>query len=370
MMQTRRLTFLFIIQIIGFNCYSQNLIANSSFEDVNICTEFNAPCSPAAWKTTSPLIPVYGGDKTGRYVGITVFNSSIKEIRQYLQIKLLCPLRKDKTYKFSIKLKPEQVLIESIGVLFSDSAIFYNSSMLIRKNPSIDLKDYYSSIPYKKRKMWTKIDVDYRATGSEKYLIIGNFQSDSEQKRVFLSKEKDFTNYNYDIDDVVLIPMDTTDFCPDYKITLDKLYSLHERHPLTKSSIFDEDDTQIKKNANNEIIDTIRLSSVFFEFDSFKINQIGRLRLDSLFSNLSRESIDFIRIYGYTDSVGEKDYNIELSYNRANSIKQVLIDNNLSDFIADVKGFGDLNPIASNSEETGRSKNRRVEVIIKYKKPK
>jgi outer membrane protein OmpA-like peptidoglycan-associated protein len=57
-----------------------------------------------------------------------------------------------------------------------------------------------------------------------------------------------------------------------------------------------------------------------------------------------------------------------LSYNRANSIKQALIDNNLSDYIGEVKGFGDLNPRASNAEEQGRSENRRVEVIIKYKK--
>jgi outer membrane protein OmpA-like peptidoglycan-associated protein len=369
-MNAMRLTFLLLIQIIGFNCYSQNLIANSSFEDVNICTEANAPCSPAAWKTTSPFIPNYGGDKLGKYVGITLFNSSLKEIRQYLQIKLLCPLQKDKEYKLSIKLKPEQVIIESIGVLFSDSALFYNSNRLIRRNPSIDFKDYYSSIPYNKRKMWTKIDVDYRAVGNEKYLIIGNFQSDSEQKRVFLSKETDFTNYNYDIDDVELIPIDTTDLCPDYKMNLEKLYSLHERHPLTKSNIFGEDDTQVKEIADNEIIDTIRLSSVFFEFDSFKITQRGKLRLDSLCNNLNRESIDFIKIYGYTDSIGEKDYNMALSYNRANSIKQVLIDNNLSDYITDVKGFGDLYPIASNSEEIGRSMNRRVEVIIKYKKLK
>jgi outer membrane protein OmpA-like peptidoglycan-associated protein len=368
MKQTIRLSFLFILQIIGFNCYSQNLVANSSFEDVNICTEFNAPCSPAAWKTTSPFLLTYGGDKSGKYVGIILFNSSINEVRQYLQIKLLCPLIKDKQYKFSIKIKPEQVLIESIGVLFSDSALFYNTNKLIRKNPSIDLKDYYLLTPFKKRKTWTKIDVDYRAKGDEKYMIIGNFQLDSEQKRAFLSKPKDFTNYNYDIDDVELIPIDTTYLCPDYKITLDKLYSLHDRHPLTKNNIFGADDREVEGNVNNEIIDTIRLSSVFFEFDSFKITQSGRLRLDSLCNNLSREGIDFIKIYGYTDSIGEKNYNIELSYNRANSIKQALIDNNLSDYIGEVKGFGDLNPRASNAEEQGRSENRRVEVIIKYKK--
>jgi hypothetical protein len=50
-----------LIIMTGRYCLSQNLVANGSFEDVNTCTEFDAQCAPEAWKTTSSLLPVYGG---------------------------------------------------------------------------------------------------------------------------------------------------------------------------------------------------------------------------------------------------------------------------------------------------------------------
>ena len=90
--------------------------------------------------------------------------------------------------------------------------------------------------------------------------------------------------------------------------------------------------------------------------------------MDSLFSNLIKENIDFIKIHGHTDSIGNKDYNLELSFNRANTIKEMLSAFDLTQYITETKGYGDTSPIERNTYETGRKKNRRVEVIIKYKK--
>ena len=58
---------------------------------------------------------------------------------------------------------------------------------------------------------------------------------------------------------------------------------------------------------------------------------------------------------------------MELSIKRAAAIKQVLLELGLSGYITSVKGFGALFPIASNADENGRKKNRRVEIILKYK---
>jgi len=58
---------------------------------------------------------------------------------------------------------------------------------------------------------------------------------------------------------------------------------------------------------------------------------------------------------------------LELSIKRAVAIKQVLLELGLSGYITSVKGFGELFPIASNADENGRKKNRRVEIILKYK---
>jgi outer membrane protein OmpA-like peptidoglycan-associated protein len=298
-----------------------------------------------------------------------VFNPSVPNSRKYLQIKLLCHLVKDKLYRFSLRLVPGSMQIESIGVLFSDSIIFYDRDILIKIKPTIDLSSQLLKIPKRRRSEWNQFTVEFRAQGFEKYLIIGNFQSDAEQIRTFEDKPKNFTNYLYGIDDVELIPMDSIDLCPEYEEIKEKLYSLNDRHPLKRYNLFGDDDP--KKTTETEvkpIIDTIRLSSILFEFDSFKINSAGKQLLDSLFYSLNKENIDFIKIHGHTDSIGDQDYNIRLSLNRANAIKEYLSTQNLSIYITEIQGYGDKFPLESNLSENGRQKNRRVEVIIKHKK--
>jgi outer membrane protein OmpA-like peptidoglycan-associated protein len=363
-MKMKNLLVFLIIQAIGIKCFSQNLIANGSFDDTNICTEFNAPCSPAAWKTTSPYLLEY----FDHYVGFTIFNTSKVAVRKYLQTKLLCPLIKDQLYKFSVRLKPGTVIIESFGVLFSDSALFYNNNALIKMKSSIDLTREYSKISKKERKDWIKIQMDYKANGTEKFFIFGNFQLDREQDRLFLTKPKTFTDYDYYVDDIELIQEGKIELCPDYESNRKFLYSLHDRHPLERETLFHERKLPVIELHPDMTFDTIRLGSVFFEFDSSEINSSGKQSIDSLFNNLKNVNIEFIKIYGYTDSIGDKNYNLDLSNKRAETIKQILHDHNLSMFITEVKGFGDSFPIASNSEESGRIKNRRVEVIIKYRK--
>ena len=280
-MTIKKLTIFILGLILGFKSYSQNLVANGSFEDVNICTEANAPCSPSAWKTTSPFLLSYGGNNSNRNAGFTIYNTSIPNTRQYLQIKLLCPLIKGKLYRLSLKLKPGSLQVESIGALFSDSIIFYERDILIKIRPSIDLKSQILEISKRRNNYWNQFTAEYRAQGFEKYLVIGNFQSDAEQKRTFLEKPKHFTNYQYEIDDVELIPIDSIEFCPEYEKTKEKLYSLNDRHPLKRYNLFGDDEPKntVEKEVKS-VIDTIRLSSVLFEFDSYKINSTGKQLLD------------------------------------------------------------------------------------------
>ena len=358
-----------IVLIILFehDCLSQNLVANGSFEDENTCTEFNAKCAPEAWMTTSPLIPLYGG-KSNKNVAIEVFNTSVRNTRKYLQTELLCPLIKDKRYRFSIRLLPGSAQVESIGALFSDSIFFYDRDVLIKIKPTIDFGSQMLNIPKKKRNGWNQFMVDFIATGHEKYLLIGNFQSDNEQKRTFLYKPKDFSSYYYTIDDVELIPLDSIDICPDYALTKEKLYSINIRHSIRRSTLFSDNKTQ--KSPDIEVIpitDTIRFNNILFEFNSFTINAFGKHLLDSTFALLDKESVAFIKIHGHTDSVGDPDYNIKLSLNRAKAIGNYLSALNYSDHITEIQGFGDKYPLENNSTENGREKNRRVEIIIKHK---
>jgi outer membrane protein OmpA-like peptidoglycan-associated protein len=75
--------------------------------------------------------------------------------------------------------------------------------------------------------------------------------------------------------------------------------------------------------------------------------------------------MDSVVVNGHTDSVGNFDYNKELSQNRAVAVKQYLMSRVPSlgvSFIA--RGYAYLMPIASNRSSSGRKKNRRVEIFV------
>ena len=71
-----------------------------------------------------------------------------------------------------------------------------------------------------------------------------------------------------------------------------------------------------------------------------------------------------INVNGYTDSTGSADYNEQLSQRRANSVGNYLIQSGVGANRISAVGFGESNPIASNSTPEGRAQNRRVEVQI------
>lgn len=71
-----------------------------------------------------------------------------------------------------------------------------------------------------------------------------------------------------------------------------------------------------------------------------------------------------IRVEGHTDSVGSETSNMELSKRRATAVKNLLVQRGVADSRIEVVGFGETMPVATNDNEVGRSKNRRVEIKI------
>ncbi|MEN7546424.1 OmpA family protein [Rapidithrix thailandica] len=70
-----------------------------------------------------------------------------------------------------------------------------------------------------------------------------------------------------------------------------------------------------------------------------------------------------ISIEGHTDNVGSAEMNKRLSEQRANSVMHALIKKGVGAERLKAIGWGDEKPLASNTEESGRQKNRRVELI-------
>ncbi|MGH1385177.1 OmpA family protein [Kordia sp.] len=68
-------------------------------------------------------------------------------------------------------------------------------------------------------------------------------------------------------------------------------------------------------------------------------------------------------ISGHTDSVGAKDLNLALSQKRAEKIKELLVAQGCKQSRLTAKGYGELQPIASNKTRDGRKMNRRIEIV-------
>ena len=71
-----------------------------------------------------------------------------------------------------------------------------------------------------------------------------------------------------------------------------------------------------------------------------------------------------ISINGYTDDIGEQNYNQKLSENRAFSVYNELINNGISSDRLEYKGFGESNPKNQNLSESERKLNRRTEFYV------
>jgi outer membrane protein OmpA-like peptidoglycan-associated protein len=71
-----------------------------------------------------------------------------------------------------------------------------------------------------------------------------------------------------------------------------------------------------------------------------------------------------LAIEGNTDTTGSADFNIKLSQQRANSVREFLIAQGMSSDTITATGMGQDNPVADNNTTTGRQLNRRVEIIV------
>jgi len=99
-------------------------------------------------------------------------------------------------------------------------------------------------------------------------------------------------------------------------------------------------------------------SDQLFQTDSANINAGGRKHLVDFFREAG--AVSYI-ITGHTDSRASDEYNMNLSMRRANSVARLAQQSGVS--IADVRGYGERMPKASNNTAAGMQQNRRVEII-------
>jgi outer membrane protein OmpA-like peptidoglycan-associated protein len=86
--------------------------------------------------------------------------------------------------------------------------------------------------------------------------------------------------------------------------------------------------------------------------------------LNNLASTLNQFPETRVQIAGHTDNVGSDASNLQLSQQRANSVRTYLASNGVAAQRMQAVGYGESRPIADNSSDYGRAQNRRVEVTL------
>ena len=74
-----------------------------------------------------------------------------------------------------------------------------------------------------------------------------------------------------------------------------------------------------------------------------------------------------VRVAGYTDSLGNPDYNVDLSQRRAKAVAMQLVNDGVAAENVSFIGYGAQNPVATNKTREGRAANRRVELEVTNK---
>ncbi len=145
-----------------------------------------------------------------------------------------------------------------------------------------------------------------------------------------------------------------------------------------KKFIEDKDDDGVMDNydlcsntplgflVNEDGCPTSKNLSIAFEPLSNKVVEKSKLKVEQFARFLMENPLYNVIIVGHTDSVGTAEENLALSKSRANNVKKLLLDYKIEESRLMAVGVGETQPIADNSTDEGKFKNRRIEIRLNY----
>jgi len=159
---------------------------------------------------------------------------------------------------------------------------------------------------------------------------------------------------------------DSVDGCPVPDKDGDGILDLDDKcveEPENYNGIDDED------GCPDELPDEVKkfegvLKGIYFDTGKSSIRRKSKPLLDDVAAMLSKYPQLRVEISGHTDSKGSHDTNLALSQERADSVKQYLVDKDIAEDRIDTRGVGPDEPIADNGTKRGRSQNRRIEFKV------
>lgn len=121
---------------------------------------------------------------------------------------------------------------------------------------------------------------------------------------------------------------------------------------------------QVSKDARGIILS---MSDILFDVDKATLKQDLKTSLAKVAGILTVYQQFNVSIEGNTDNTGSEEHNMKLSEQRANNVKDFLVEQGIDASRLTAKGLGMTMPIADNKTKEGRQKNRRVDLVIQDK---
>lgn len=353
--------------LMSFSAWAQNLVPNPSFEELIRCPhsfstdrkDFIVPGWVSATRGTPDQfhacswgeadVPYnWAGSsnaKTGKgYVGIYVWMSRTDDnnYREYIQCELAEPLRSGARYRveFYYKLASYAVYAANrIGLHLSSEQLMYDHDQLIDVVPILSVET--DSAITSKTGSWEHAVMEFKATGGERFVTIGNFYTNTQTKSTRLPQRIGKSNMlinsaYYFIDDVSVEPLDSVP-----PVTLSRTEFSSEHIELDRDYI---------------------LKNIQFEFDSYMLLKSSFRELDMVVDILKTNPTFNVRLSGHTDFIGSDEYNLTLSRNRARSVADYFISKGIKPERIQSFGFGKTRPIVFEKTDEARMINRRVEI--------
>lgn len=120
--------------------------------------------------------------------------------------------------------------------------------------------------------------------------------------------------------------------------------------------------TSSNNGCPEEKIKVYDYKNIQFEFNSSVLKTSSYATLETISQQIKNSGNTKFLVNGHSSAEGTEQRNMALSVDRANAVKAYLVNNGVSSSRLITKGFGESQPVADNTTESGRVLNRRVEI--------
>ncbi len=347
------------------SAFSQNLVRNAGFEQFEQCpggySEASHEFAVPHWRSAGMGTPDYFNRcSTGEanvphnwagvsdafegegYAGVFTWMAIDYQYREYLQCRLSQPLLKDSLYtlRFRYKLSSYSMYaVDRIGMALSDTLVKVHHDKPLKLKPALSVER--DSALTRETGLWETAEMEYKATGGESFVTIGNF-FDNENTRYYairfrpVAQEMLANSAYYYIDDVAVIPH----------------YLVKEKESSLPGFVL----------TDTELNTTYVLKNIRFDFNSYKLLPLSFYDLDQVAQFMVEHPKVTVLLSGHTDDRGSDAYNQRLSYKRAESAGRYLENLGISPGRIEIFGYGKNKPLVNELTDEARAINRRVEV--------